>query len=185
MHDSDFKIEKECPLCGKVELGAGSLAAASFSKDGMASLSFYCPSCSSSLTVSCSIGEKAVISLAKMAVEAMGPALSVSRQKDGGDPASSRNVDSSAAGSDTGRGSNTGHGIGISYTTLRPDSVFRFDMRLEPRGEQSQTPVELDDEQEAMVEYFHRQLESLATVDEAIEEIDFGNNLSDGEDRQE
>ena len=203
MREHDFEIERDCPVCGRVTLGMDSLAAATFCRDGVASLSFFCPGCGSSLTVSCAVGEETAADLAETVARAVEPAASAEEAAPGPDDASGNGSSEVAPGSSDrpavnhepfhyreGRrahdvGPDAGRGIGIRYTTIRPDSMFRFNMEISPRVDGRRIPAELDEEQLAMMEYFHRQLESLDTVDEAIDEIDSGYNLSDGEDGKE
>ena len=69
--------------------------------------------------------------------------------------------------------------------TMGNDSMVTFgielDAKREPAGGQPTkvAPHEPTDEEKARLEYFHRQLESLETVDDAIDEIESGYHLGD------
>ncbi len=170
--DDNLTFHRSCPVCGEVKLGPDSFAAASYGKDGAASITFYCPKCSSPLTIDGSITrEKAIAIACAIAKSADRDEVSAQRPKVQ-DP-------------------------GIRYTALRPGSLFNIDMKLTPKTSVSavgkQVPLSaskdedlpgqgeatLGSDQWAMMEYFHRQLESLDTVDEAIEEIETGYNMMD------
>lgn len=86
------------------------------------------------------------------------------------------------------KGADKGPGLTINYMPMSSNRLMTFDIRFDtrPAGKQDEPareePVEYSpsDEDKARLEYFHRQLEGLETVDDAIDEIDNGYNLSDG-----
>jgi len=79
-------------------------------------------------------------------------------------------------------------GLTINYLPMSSNRLMTFDIRFdtqpakEPSAPAQAEPVEYSpsEEDKARLEYFHRQLEGLETVDDAINEIDNGYNLSDG-----
>lgn len=90
------------------------------------------------------------------------------------------------AGSDVGsKQKPEGRKLNIRYTVLGTNSMATYGvemghrLRTEKQKQQSQAEYTPTDEDLAKLEYFHRQLESLDTVDEAIDEIDTGYNFTD------
>ncbi len=189
MESGGFRIEKDCSVCGKVELGMNSFVAASFTKDGLVSLSFFCPKCGSQISMSCRMDSEDIALVTTTVAGKVMHALSASTSSSSDeDETLSAPFDSSAPlqsqdstpDSTPARNQNR-RGLDIRYTALRPGSIFNFDMQIngpqKPRP--TKKPKELNDEQKAMIEYFHRQLESLDSVDDAIAEIDSGYDLED------
>ncbi len=91
-----------------------------------------------------------------------------------------------AQGSDADAGVSQGKTpLNINYMTMGNDSMVTFGIELDakrgPAGGQPAkvAPHEPTDEEKARLEYFHRQLESLETVDDAIDEIESGYHLGD------
>lgn len=81
--------------------------------------------------------------------------------------------------------------LNIRYTVLGGNSMASFGVEIgrksrtgkqQPKPQAEYTPT---DEDLARLEYFHRQLESLDTVDEAIDEIDSGYNFSDADENED
>ena len=75
--------------------------------------------------------------------------------------------------------------LSINYMAMGGDSMVTFGIELESKREvagglhEERKPHEPTDEDKARLEYFHRQLESLDTVDDAIDEIESGYHLGD------
>lgn len=85
-------------------------------------------------------------------------------------------------------------GLTINYLPMSSNRLMTFDIRFNTAPSNHSQPVQEDaspveyspsDEDKARLEYFHRQLAELDTVDEAIDEIDSGYNLSDGSDNND
>lgn len=81
--------------------------------------------------------------------------------------------------------------LNIRYTVLGGNSMASFGVEIGRKSrtgkQQSKPQAEYTptDEDLARLEYFHRQLESLDTVDEAIDEIDSGYNFSDADENED
>ncbi len=79
--------------------------------------------------------------------------------------------------------------LNISYMAVGNNPMMTFGVQLDskqkassPENAQPRTPTEED---KARIEYFHRQLESLDTVDDAIDEIETGYHLHDKDEDDE
>ncbi len=167
----DFQFEYRCSVCGDIYLNMDSFSAASYTKDGALSLTFSCPLCGSDLTITCNIDRDIVSVITSNAVDGAQEVIKKSAQE------AAKHAEDKGSSSRQGlkpKGDEIASGISIQYTPIRPGSMMRFNMQLTPKSPNPplDRPFNPTDDEKAMMEYFHRQLEEIDTVDRALEEID-------------
>lgn len=179
------QIEQTCPHCGKVLVEADSFDRASYTKDGVITLSFICPKCSAQIKSVYEFGHDVSVQITNMALVAIEDYMTASpearemlEQTIG--LHTFQEIDEEEAAAEEKKPA----GLTINYMQVNPNRLMSFDVTLNtapPAGapDAVERPYEPDDDQAAQLEYFHRQLEELDTVDDAINEIDSGYNLSD------
>ena len=178
------QIEQTCPHCGKVLVEADAFDRASFTKEGTITLSFICPKCSTQIKSVYEFGHDVSVQITNMALVAIEDFVTASpearemlEQTIG--LHTFQEVDEEEA-AEAGKPS----GLTINYMQVNPNRLMSFDVTLNTTPPASapeaiEKPYEPDDDQASQLEYFHRQLEELESVDDALGEIDSGYNLSD------
>ena len=196
-------------------MGADALEQAAYGKDGKLTLSFSCPRCGCPITVACEPRDEARGAITGLVMQVAAESIragemrivrdGVEDERFSGRPVETYNPSAQvppASGQEAMAPSAAPepepaaasepptHGrqeLRINYMTMGPTTMLTYGIELNrqpaaPAPEAEYLPTEED---EARLEYFHRQLEGLDTVDEAIDEIDTGYNLSDSDEAGE
>lgn len=208
MSNIDYDIKIQCPNCGEVHIRSKNFLSASYDKSGWISVSFGCPTCDAAVELKSNLGTQIATELSTQLVSKMtsvfvntkpnNDAENILEQDRAADAAEhteqtqqteqNPSPDSSSEAQQAKQAKEDKVPLNISYMAVGNNPMMTFGVQLEPKGEApsaNKKPTTPSEEDKARIEYFHRQIESLDTVDDAIDEIETGYHLRDQDEDDE
>ncbi len=203
MSNIDYDIKIQCPNCGEVHIRSKNFLSATYDKSGLISVSFGCPTCDAAVELKSNLGTQITTELSTQLVSKMTSVFANTKpnNEDAKDtpeqgttaanqteqnPQQNPSYDSSSEKIKQTKEDKVP--LNISYMAVGTNPMMTFGVQLEPKGEAPSAktkPTTPSEEDKARIEYFHRQIESLDTVDDAIDEIETGYHLRDQDEDDE
>lgn len=199
MSNIDYDIKIQCPNCGEVHIRSKNFLSATYDISGWISVSFGCPTCDAAVELKSNLGNQITTELSTQLVSKMTSVFANAKpnNEDAKDTPEQDRVATAAEQTEQNPQQNPSSDsssekikqtkedkvpLNISYMAVGNNPMMTFGVQLEPKGEApsaNKKPTTPSEEDKARIEYFHRQIESLDTVDDAIDEIETGYHLRD------